>query len=126
VANAISSCPFCTPVHDSGLRNDLAYARFDLHPVSPGHLLLIPFRHVASHFETTEEERRALQQLLLDAKACLDARHAPTGYDIGINVGEAAGQTIMHVPLHLIPRHVGDMENPRGGMRGVIPATQSY
>jgi diadenosine tetraphosphate (Ap4A) HIT family hydrolase len=126
VVNANSSCPFCSPDRIAGLWNDRAYARFDLNLVTPGHLLLVPFRHIANYFETTDEERRALQRLLLDAKVYLDAQHEPAGYNIGINVGEAAGQTVVHVHVHPIPRYVGDIYNPRGGVRGVIPANQSY
>lgn len=124
--SATPSCPFCTPTGDVLLRNSHAYACFDLNPVAPGHLLLIPFRHVASYFDITDEEGHALLQLLNEAKAWLDDRHAPAGYNIGINIGEVAGQTVPHVHIHLIPRYLGDITNPRGGVRGVIPARQSY
>ncbi|MGC1954542.1 MAG: HIT family protein [Gammaproteobacteria bacterium] len=108
------------------MRNDLAYARFDLHPVNVGHLLILPLRHVATWFDATLQEQRALIALLDDAKWLLDERHAPAGYNIGINIGEAAGQTVMHLHLHLIPRYLGDVSNPRSGVRGVIPARQNY
>jgi len=126
VEATIPPCPFCAADGDVVLRNSHAYARYDKYPVTPGHLLLIPFRHVASYFDTTDEERAALLQLLHEAKALLDDSHAPTGYNIGINVGEVAGQTIPHVHMHLIPRYQGDVAYPRGGVRGVIPARQSY
>lgn len=119
------TCPFCLP-DDILFENDLAYARADLYPVNPGHLLIIPKRHVADFFLTTGEEKAALQSLLDEAKHYLDEKYVPDGYNIGINVGEAAGQTIFHVHMHLIPRYRGDAENPRGGVRGVIPARQSY
>lgn len=119
------NCPFCRP-DDILFENDLAYAQSDKHPVNPGHLLIIPKRHVADFFLTTEAEKVALLSLLDEAKHYLDSQHAPAGYNVGINVGEAAGQTILHVHLHLIPRYHGDMENPRGGVRGVIPAQQNY
>ena len=123
--NGSPSCPFCHP--DSVLlENDLAYVIRDSNPVNPGHLLIIPKRHVADFFLTTELEKAALLSLLDEAKNYLDDKHAPAGYNIGINVGEAAGQTIPHVHLHLIPRYHGDTENPRGGVRGVIPSRQSY
>jgi len=123
--NGSQNCPFCHP--DSVLlENDLVYAKSDKYPVNPGHLLIIPKRHVADFFLTTEAEKIALLLLLDKAKHYLDVKHAPAGYNIGINVGEAAGQTIPHVHLHLIPRYQGDMENPRGGVRGVIPAQQNY
>lgn len=123
--NSSTSCPFC---HPDGilLANGLAYAKPDKYPVNPGHLLIIPKRHVADFFLTTEAEKVALLSLLDEAKHYLDGKHAPAGYNVGINVGEAAGQTIPHVHLHLIPRYHGDMQSPRGGVRGVIPARQNY
>lgn len=121
-----ASCPFCAPPAGDALRNALAYARFDANPVTPGHMLLIPYRHVSSWFETTEAERQALWHLLDQAKAELDTQHHPAGCNIGINVGQAAGQTVAHVHIHLIPRYPGDVAEPRGGVRGVIPAKQSY
>lgn len=119
------TCPFCRP-DDILFENDLAYARPDLYPVNPGHLLIIPRRHVADFFLVTEAERAALLSLLDETKHHLDIEYAPAGYNIGVNVGAAAGQTIFHVHMHLIPRYQGDMENPRGGVRGVIPSRQSY
>lgn len=123
--NDAQSCPFCRP-EDVLFENDLAYVKPDKFPVNPGHLLLIPRRHVADFFCTSEAEKAALLALLDQAKQYLDVQHAPAGYNVGINVGETAGQTIMHVHLHLIPRYPGDLENPRGGVRGVIPSRQSY
>jgi len=123
--NGLQSCPFC---HSGGIlfENDLAYVVRDDNPVNPGHLLIIPKCHVADFFLTTEAEKIALLSLLNEAKHYLDGKHAPAGYNIGINVGEAAGQTIFHVHLHLIPRYHGDTDNPREGVRGVIPSRQSY
>jgi diadenosine tetraphosphate (Ap4A) HIT family hydrolase len=120
-----NGCPFCAR-SDIVLKNDLAYARYDKYPGTPGHLLLIPFRHVASFFEVTAEERCALLSLLDDAKVLLDRMRRPDGYNIGVNVGDCAGQTIGHVHVHFIPRYKGDVAEPRGGVRGVIPAKQSY
>lgn len=125
MTSAEAACPFCT-AEEMLCRNALAYARLDKYPVNPGHVLIIPFRHVASFFDTTPEERQALFGLLDELRARLDGEFHPAGYNIGINVGEAAGQTIMHVHLHLIPRYRGDVEQPRGGVRGVIPARQNY
>lgn len=123
--NSTLDCPFCT---DEGAiaQNQHAYARFDTHPVNPGHVLVIPRRHFASFFDASWPERQALFSLVDEAKSLLDQKWSPAGYNIGINVGEAAGQTIMHVHVHLIPRYRGDMPNPRGGVRGVIPDKQSY
>ncbi len=121
----VSHCPFCY-VDGLILRNALAGVRFDKNPVTRGHCLIIPFRHVADFFATTDEERRAMLELAEAAKAMLDRDFAPQGYNLGINVGEVAGQTVPHVHLHLIPRYQGDVENPRGGVRGVIPRRQNY
>lgn len=118
-------CPFCNfdaPV----LENDLAFACFDKNPVNPGHLLLLPRRHVASWFQATAQEQAALLALAAKGKRLLDERFAPEGYNLGINIGAVAGQTIMHLHVHLIPRHRGDCADPRGGVRGVIPLKQSY
>ncbi|HUL41884.1 MAG TPA: HIT family protein [Burkholderiales bacterium] len=118
-------CPFCAR-SDIFLENELAYARYDKYPVNPGHLLVVPFRHFANYFDSTAAEKRALLSLLDRAKKTLDKDRSPGGYNIGVNVGEVAGQTVMHVHIHLIPRYHGDVANPRGGVRGVIPAKQSY
>jgi len=123
--NDTQDCPFC---HPDGVLfgNELAFVKPDKFPVNPGHLLIVPRRHVTDFFLTTAEERTAMLSLLDKAKKYLDGQHAPDGYNVGANVGEVAGQTIMHVHLHLIPRYKGDLENPRGGVRGVIPSRQSY
>ena len=125
MSNASPDCPFCRPM-DRMLENSLAYVIEDKFPVNPGHLLIIPKRHVADFFLTTAAERSALLALLDEARHHLDGQYAPAGYNVGINIGAVAGQTIPHVHLHLIPRYIGDMEIPRGGVRGVIPARQSY
>ncbi len=120
-------CPFCTL--DEGrilARNDLAVATPDGFPVSPGHTLIIPKRHVASWFDTTPEEQRAVIALLGEMKKHLDAERSPAGYNIGINDGPAAGQTVRHLHLHLIPRYDGDTEDPRGGVRWVFPHRAAY
>lgn len=123
----MGTCPFCAVEEvDVVLRTDLAYARFDKHPVNPGHLLILPLRHVPTWFEASPQEKSALMSLLEEGKRMLDDHCAPDGYNIGINVGEVAGQTVMHLHVHLIPRYKGDVEDPRGGVRGVIPARQSY
>ncbi len=92
----------------------------------PGHLLLIPFRHIPTLFEATDEEQAALLALVREAKDLLDDRFRPDGYNIGVNVGTAAWQTVMHLHVHVIPRYAGDMEDPRGGVRGVIPERRGY
>ena len=122
---AASSCPFCS-LEGALLRNELAYARYDRFPVSAGHLLIIPMRHVADFFSTTIGERSAIFALVDQARTLIERDYHPDGYNLGINVGAAAGQTIFHVHLHVIPRYMGDVPNPRGGVRGVIPSRQNY
>ena len=123
-----NNCPFCKAEseRDISASSSLSVAFFDGFPVSPGHALIIPRRHVASFFELTQEEQQDLLNLADRVKRIVEERYHPDGYNIGINVGEAAGQSIFHVHMHLIPRYKGDVPNPRGGVRGVIPAKQNY
>jgi diadenosine tetraphosphate (Ap4A) HIT family hydrolase len=124
-----NSCPFCDPkVSDILLRNDLFYARADRFPVSPGHLLIIPFRHTADFFDLTPGERSSALELVWESQKYLtnDAKPTPDGFNVGVNVGASAGQTVMHLHIHLIPRFSGDMSNPAGGVRGVIPEKRIY
>jgi len=120
-----ATCPFCNPASVL-LDNELAYVRRDDYPVSPGHVLILPYRHVPDYFDTTRAEKHAMLELIEAARQLLDAEHAPDGYNAGINCGTAAGQSVPHAHYHLIPRYHGDMENPRGGVRGVIPGKQKY
>jgi diadenosine tetraphosphate (Ap4A) HIT family hydrolase len=106
--------------------NALAFAIRDGFPVSPGHTLIVPRRLVATWFEATREEQVAMLELLDVVKAQLDAELQPNGYNIGVNVGPAAGQTVMHLHMHLIPRFAGDVPDPRGGIRHVIPGKGNY
>lgn len=120
-------CPFCSLDEERILAsNELAVVIRDGFPVSPGHTLVVPKRHVASWFETTPEEQRAVLDLLGVAKGQLDVERSPAGYNIGINDGPAAGQTVRHLHLHLIPRYDGDTEDPRGGVRWVFPHRAAY
>jgi diadenosine tetraphosphate (Ap4A) HIT family hydrolase len=121
-------CPLCArlALPDLTAENGLAAAFKDGFPVNPGHTLLIPRRHVASLFELTAEEQAAVWALLPAVKERLDARHSPAGYNVGVNVGEAAGQTVGHAHVHVIPRYVGDVEDPRGGVRWVVPERAAY
>nr|WP_238457935.1 HIT family protein [Alkalihalobacterium alkalinitrilicum] len=123
----MNSCIFCNDDKlEVALENDYSFVIFDKYPVTKGHLLIIPKRHVSDFFECTMEERESFNQLLEQGKELLDLKFNPSGYNIGINCGEAAGQTVFHVHIHLIPRYRGDMDNPRGGVRGVIPHKQKY
>ena len=119
------NCPFCD-IHDSVISNQLAYVTYDSYPVSNGHLLIIPVRHVADYFDMTPEEKTAVMELVEQGKALLDQELKPDGYNVGINSGLAAGQTVMHAHVHLIPRYRADTDDPRGGVRGVIPEKQKY
>ncbi len=119
------ACPFCDS-ENAVIADALAYARYDKFPVTRGHLLIITRRHVPDWFETTPQERQAIFALADQARTLLLAKFAPEGFNLGINVGRLAGQTIDHVHLHLIPRYAGDVADPRGGVRGVIPVKQSY
>jgi len=119
------SCLLCTP-QLIVLENELAYVCRDSYPVSPGHLLVVTVRHVADYFDTTENERIAIMELVHEAKDYLVKAHSPDGFNVGVNCGTAAGQSVPHVHIHVIPRYQGDMEDPRGGVRGVIPNKQKY
>jgi diadenosine tetraphosphate (Ap4A) HIT family hydrolase len=120
-------CPFCSLpaeriVHDG----PLAIVIRDGFPVSPGHTLIIPKRHVESFFDVTDAERTDLMSLVAAARTDLDREFRPAGYNIGINDGAAAGQTVPHLHIHLIPRYEGDRDDPRGGVRWVLPDKAAY
>jgi diadenosine tetraphosphate (Ap4A) HIT family hydrolase len=112
-------CLFCTDPQGVSLTNELAYSARDTYPASPGHSVVIPKRHVASFFDLTPEEVSACMELILAERKLLDEEFSPDGYNIGVNIGPAAGQSIMHVHIHIIPRYKGDVENPQGGVRHV-------
>ena len=124
----IDHCIFCTEgLERAFLKNDLAYAMRDGFPVTDGHCLIIPFRHVKTYFELSEREILACNALLLQTKQqLLSTDSSIGGFNIGVNLGEAAGQTIFHCHIHLIPRRSGDVENPRGGVRHLIPGKGFY
>src|SRR5256885_726319 len=115
-------CPFCSP--DAGrvfYRDSLIIGLWDGFPVTPGHALLVPIRHVPSWFKASEEERMALMRGIDAARLAIESGFGADAYNIGINNGEAAGQTVLHMHVHVIPRRRGDMPDPRGGVRYVIP-----
>ena len=122
-------CMFCEILRNQKFvvyENDLVFSILDEYPVSKGHVLIIPKRHVTDYFEMSKEEKKAMDEAIAWLKERLDHMYHPDGYNLGINNGEAAGQTIMHAHLHLIPRYNGDMKDPKGGVRGVIPEKQKY
>lgn len=115
-------CPFC--VNEPLERGNLVAVHLDKYPVNPGHLLITPLRHVSSLWDLTEEEYTEL--FATARRLALEGLCAPDGWNIGVNVGPAAGQTVMHVHVHLIPRQVGDVADPRGGVRWVVPDRAVY
>ena len=120
-------CPFCNIEQDRILwENDQTFVIYDGYPVSTGHALVIPKRHIGSFFETGTEERNALLAGLDYAKQIIDNDYGPAGYNIGINDGQVAGQTVAHLHIHVIPRYQGDVEDPRGGVRWIFPDKAKY
>jgi len=126
-------CPFCKKIEEGVpfTRNRLAAALFDGYPISPGHILVVPLRHEADFFRLTDAEQRAILGLLKKAAPSASVLMALSGaqvdgFNVGINVGEAAGQTVGHAHVHLIPRYKGDVEDPRGGVRWIIPSKAKY
>lgn len=124
----MADCLFCEiPKERVIAENELAYLIRDGFPVTDGHSLVIPKRHVSSFFELNSDEKKACDELLNQTKNDIELTDsAVSGFNVGINVGESAGQTIFHCHIHLIPRRNGDVEEPRGGVRGVIPQKQKY
>jgi len=123
------NCPFCCIGKDEReiiLENESAVAIYDAYPVNKGHALIIPKRHCANYFEMSQTEKIDCWELVDKVKVVIDRLYHPPGYNVGINVNETAGQTIFHVHIHLIPRYVGDVEEPRGGVRGVVWERRGY
>lgn len=125
------NCPFCAIANgdqqDRVIKsNNHAFTIRDGYPISNGHTLIIPKRHISSFFDTTDQERQSLLSLLDSAKQSLEKELSPQAYNIGINDGAAAGQTVGHLHIHLIPRYDGDVEDPRGGVRWVVPEKADY
>lgn len=119
--------PFRTrPASEHVAANDLAFAIRDGFPVSPGHTLVVTRRLVATWFDATPEEQAAVMALVSEVKRQLDESHRPDGYNVGFNAGDAAGQTVPHLHVHVIPRYRGDRPDPRGGVRWVLPDKADY
>ena len=121
-------CIFCHIRNEElQFENQLAYSSIDSYPVSRFHSLIVPKRHVETYFELTNEEIQACNELILKTKEkILKEDSRVEGFNIGTNAGKVAGQSIMHCHVHLIPRREGDVENPQGGVRSVIPKKQHY
>ena len=107
-------------------RGELFFIVEDNYPVSPGHLLIISHSEKPDYFSLSDNEKTDLPMMIQKAKSLIEAKHSPDGFNIGMNCGESAGQTVMHSHIHLIPRRDGDNKKPRGGVRGVIPGKMSY
>ena len=127
-AMADDECRFCVTKPSRRLiaESKYGFAAWDRHPASEGHFLVIPYRHFSSYFDINDEELVDLWKLVARGKEVCDEKYKPDGYNIGINVGTAAGQSIPHLHIHVIPRYKGDVENPKGGVRGVIPHRKLY
>ena len=108
------------------LQSDVGFVIYDGFPVTEGHCLVVPHRIYADYFESTTEEISGLNSLVFETRKLLAENYSPDGFNIGINCGRAAGQTVPHLHIHVIPRYQGDMKDPRGGVRGVIPSRQKY
>ena len=122
-----SNCPFCSVESRALLfANDSAVVFFDSYPVTEGHVLVVPLKHVASIYELSEQERADLWQTVTQVRAMLIEKFHPDGFNIGVNDGTAAGQTIGHAHIHVIPRRKDDVPDPRGGVRWIIPGKAAY
>src|SRR4051812_29317015 len=122
-----NSCVFCSIPTERLIHSDaVVVAVWDSFPVSPGHALIIPRRHVADWFAATLEEHQALVNTVALVKEAIAAQYRPDGYNLGVNIGPAAGQTVFHLHLHVIPRYAGDVPDPRGGVRWVVPSKARY
>jgi diadenosine tetraphosphate (Ap4A) HIT family hydrolase len=124
--NGIYNCPFCNLEREKILETQMSFAIYDGYPVNEGHALIIPKRHTANYFDLSLEEQKDCIELLNRVKGIVQEKYNPAGFNVGININEAAGQTVSHVHIHLIPRYKGDVEEPRGGVRGVIPEKKTY
>jgi len=122
-----NNCVFCKlPKERVILETDLWFVVRDGFPISPGHTLIIPKRHINDYFDIVENEHKSLHDVIKESKVSLDSEFQPDGYNIGINCGEEAGQTVMHLHIHLIPRYKGDCDDPRGGVRWIFPDKADY
>lgn len=124
----MATCPFCGVVEGGDLRwaNGHAVAFADRYPISAGHTLVVPRAHQADLFDLRADERAAVWALVDAVRTELVAEHRPDGFNIGVNVGETAGQTVAHAHVHVIPRYRGDVPDPRGGVRWVLPDKAAY
>lgn len=127
ITNPTTSCPFCSPAPGQvWAENGYARAFFDAYPVADGHTLVVPVRHAPSIFDASNREYTALWALVATVRRRLQLTHDARAVNIGVNDGGAAGQTVAHAHIHVIPRHPGDVPDPRGGIRWVLPDRARY
>jgi diadenosine tetraphosphate (Ap4A) HIT family hydrolase len=121
-------CIFCDKIRagEALAKDATAVAFADTSPLTPGHALVVPRRHEPDFLALSADELAAIWRLVAQVRAILERQHRPQGYNLGVNVGEAAGQTVGHAHLHLIPRYAGDVDEPRGGIRWIIPDKAKY
>ena len=121
-------CPMCARLSSGALLAESKHsvAFLDAFPLNPGHALIVPRRHIADLYLLGPDEQADIWQLVAETRRILDAKFAPAGFNVGLNVGEAAGQTVPHAHVHVITRYTGDVPDPRGGVRWVIPARARY
>ncbi len=123
-------CLFCDKdnpkKHRIIFENELFYARWDNFPVNKGHAEIVPKRHIVSRFDLNERELIQMSDLLKRTKQLIEEKYHPDGYNIGMNEGKSAGRTIDHLHIHIIPRYFGDVPNPKGGIRNIIPEKGDY
>lgn len=126
----MDNCVFCEKIKNKTIKliyeNQLAIAFFDEFPVNEGHMLIITKKHYPTFFDISDQEQKAMIDLLNKSKKYLDDKYNPDGYNVGLNCGSIAGQSVMHVHMHIIPRYKDDVKNPRGGIRCVIPNKKNY
>lgn len=122
----LERCIFCEPEREILAQNARAIAVFDSFPVSPGHALVLPRRHVTTIWDLNPDEYSDCFTLVRELRSGIESRFSPDGFNIGANCGEAAGQSVWHAHIHVIPRYKGDTPNPRGGVRHVIPLKGNY
>ncbi len=126
LSNPTRPCIFCAMSEDYLCANELAFAIEDKFPAAPGHSLIIPRRHMLTLDDLSDEEAIALFALLKEAKALIRKKYGADGFNIGMNEGLSAGQTVMHLHIHIIPRLSGDVPDPKGGIRKVLPCRRRY
>ena len=127
----VLECPFCSiaeqmPIDVILIENEHSLAFRDLYPISKGHTLVIPKEHIEDYFHLSSEQTQSIWSLVAEIKELLQESYKPDGFNVGINIGSAAGQTVSHCHVHVIPRYEGDIQDPRGGIRWTIPQNARY